>query len=91
MLGLFGAAEATASPSGLEVWLTCRHDIGAVCPHTGIFHLQAMKNCMRQNFDQLGERCQTVVRRYQEGRRQVASGDGGANLSVAAETSAPDQ
>lgn len=68
-LALAAATAASAHPSGLQAWLTCQRDIHAVCPGAGLFHLGALKACMRENFSQLGERCQSVVRDYQAGRQ----------------------
>jgi hypothetical protein len=73
--GAASAAEAVQRPSGFEVWRTCSSDIRVVCPHAGIFNLGALKSCMKDNFAQLSSRCQAAVSRYQQGRREVASGD----------------
>ncbi len=68
-----GTASAAGRPSGLDVWLTCRNDVKVVCPNTGLFHLSALKLCMREKFSQLGPKCQSVVVRYQDGRPVLAS------------------
>ena len=65
---------AADRPNGLEVWQTCREDIRTVCPGRGILNLGALKSCMKVNFSQLGSRCQTVIRRYQGGRREAENG-----------------
>jgi hypothetical protein len=68
-----GVASAADRPSGLDVWLTCRDDVKVVCPNAGLFDLSGMKRCMKDNFGQLGARCQAVVVRYQNGRAELAS------------------
>ena len=68
-----GAASAADRPSGLDVWLTCRDDVKVVCPNTGLFNVSGMKRCMKDNFSQLGLRCQAAVVRYQNGRAELAS------------------
>lgn len=60
-------------PSGLEVWQACREDARIVCPGMGPLNQGALKSCMKDNFSQLGQRCQTIIRLYQEGRRYVAN------------------
>ena len=67
-----GVASAADQPSGLDVWLTCRDDLKVVCPNSGLFNLGALKRCMKDNFSQLGPRCQSVVVRY-HGRPELAS------------------
>jgi hypothetical protein len=62
---------AADRPSGLEVWQTCREDARVVCPGLGPLNQGALKSCMKGNFSQLGSRCQTVIRQYQEGRRDT--------------------
>lgn len=64
---------AADRPSGLEVWQTCREDGKVVCPGMGPLNQGELKSCMKDNFSQLGPRCQTIIRRYQEGRREVAN------------------
>jgi hypothetical protein len=72
-IGIFPAVAlclaAADRPSGLEVWQTCREDAKIVCPGLGPLNQGALKSCMKGNFSQLGSRCQTIIRRYQEGRR----------------------
>ena len=68
-----GVATAADRPSGLDVYLTCRDDLKVICPSSGLFNLDALKRCMKNNFSQLGPRCQAVVVRYQNGRPELAS------------------
>jgi hypothetical protein len=68
-----GVASAADRPSGLDVWLTCRDDVKVVCPNGGLFNLGALKRCMKDNFSQLGPRCQAVVVRYHNGQAELAS------------------
>ena len=68
-----GVASAADRPSGLDVWLTCRDDVKVVCPNTGLFNLDAMKRCMKDNFSQLGPRCQAAVVRYHNARPELAA------------------
>ena len=68
-----GVASAADRPSGLDVWLTCRDDVKVVCPNAGLFDIPEMKRCMKDNFSQLGPRCQAVVVRFQNSRPELAS------------------
>jgi len=68
-----GVASAADRPSGVDVWLTCRNDVKVVCPNAGLFDLSGMKRCMKENFSQLGPRCQAAVVRYHSGRPELAS------------------
>jgi hypothetical protein len=72
-LAASGVASAADRPSGVDVWLTCRDDVKAICPNAGLFNLDALKRCMKDNFGHLGPRCQAVVVRYQDGRPELAS------------------
>jgi hypothetical protein len=72
-LAASGVASAADRPSGLDVWLTCRDDVKVVCPNTGLFNLDAMKRCMKDNFSQLGPRCQAEVVRYHNARPELAA------------------
>jgi hypothetical protein len=71
--GASGVATAADRPSGLDVWMTCRDDLKIVCPNSGLFDLGALKRCMRNNFSQLGPRCQSAVVRYQSGKSELVS------------------
>jgi hypothetical protein len=72
-LAASGVASAADSPSGVDVWLTCRDDVKVICPNAGLFNLDALKRCMKDNFGQLGARCQAAVVRYRNGRPELAS------------------
>lgn len=68
-----GVASAADRPSGLKVYLTCRDDQKVICPSSGLFNRDGLERCMKNNFSQLGPRCQAVVVRYQNGRPEPAS------------------
>ena len=55
------------------MWLTCRDDVRVFCPNTGLSNISALKRCMKDNFSQLGPRCQAAVVRYRIGAPELAS------------------
>jgi hypothetical protein len=68
-LAICSAAGAAERPSGLEIWQTCRNDLRVVCPSAGI-NPDAIKSCVKANFNQLSARCQAVILRRQDARRE---------------------